>query len=254
MLQDITDNMIFHYALIFARFGTLMLFIPGFGESYVTARSRLSLALVVTLVLFPILSPSLPKLPSNFLSLTILMLREITIGLFFGLVLRVIQGTLHIAGMKIAFMAGLSAATLFDANQSTQGSVIGGLLSILGIILFFTTNLHHLFLAGFNETYKIFPLSEPVPFDQIAASFYATISKTFSIAFKISAPVIIVGTMLYLSAGLIGRLMPNMQVFFVLLPVQIGVAILFLFLSLSSISLIYIRFFEEKLLYLLGYQ
>jgi flagellar biosynthesis protein FliR len=250
-LSELTNNAIFHYAIIFARLGSIMLFIPGFGESYVSARARLGLALILCLALFPIISPLLPAIPADIFTATLILAGEVTIGIFIGLLMRIIQATLHIAGMKIAMMTGLSTATLFDANQSTQGSVIGGFLSVVGITLFFTTELYHITFKAIAESYNLITVAKMPPFNEFAETMGRLVSEIFLIAFKISAPVILVGLMLYLAAGLMGRLMPTMQVFFILMPVQIYVGFLFMGLALSGMMLVYISFFEDKLLQLL---
>ncbi len=247
-ISELTNNAIFHYAIIFSRIGSIMLFIPGFGETYVSARARLGLALTFCLVLFPIISPKLPPIPVDILKATLILAGEVSIGIFIGLLMRVIQATLHIAGMKIAFMTGLSTATMFDANQSTQGSVIGGFLSVVGITLFFTTDLHHVAFRAITESYDIINVAKMPPFNEFAETMGNFVSESFFIAFKISAPVILVGLMLYLAAGLMGRLMPTMQVFFILMPVQIYVGFLFMGLAFSGMMLAYISFFQDKLL------
>ncbi len=249
-LTELSNNALFHYAIIFSRIGSVMLFIPGFGESYVSTRSRLGLALMLCLVLFPIVSPILPPMPGDMFMSFLILAGEVTTGIFIGLLMRIIQATLHIAGMKIAFMTGLSTATLFDANQSTQGSVIGGFLSVLGITLFFTSGLHHVVLKSFAESYSLIEAAKMPPLDDFVATMARTTGDSFLVAFKISAPVILVGTMLYLSAGLMGRLMPTMQVFFILMPIQIYVGFLFVGMALSSMMLVYINFFEDRLLQL----
>lgn len=246
-LTEIANDAIFHYAIIFARLGSIMLFIPGFGESYVSARARLGLALLLCLAMFPILSPVLPAMPSDILMIFLILAGEVCIGIFIGLMMRIIQATLHIAGMKIAFMTGLSTAMLFDPNQSTQGSVVGGFLSVIGITIFFTSNLHHITIQAILDSYTLIKSAEMPPFGDFADMMGKIVSESFFIAFKISAPVIIVGTMLYLSAGLMGRLMPTMQVFFILVPIQVYVGFLFMAMALSSMMLVYSNFFEEKI-------
>lgn len=247
-LTELTNNAIFHYAIIFSRIGSVMLFIPGFGESYVYARARLGLALMLCLVLFPVLSPGLPPMPSDLIEVMLILGGEITIGIFIGLLMRVIQATLHIAGMKIAFMTGLSTATLFDANQSTQGSVLGGFLSVVAITLFFTSGLHHTVFKALAESYTILEVAKMPPMDDFANTLSQIVGETFLIAFKIAAPTILVGSLLYLAAGLMGRLMPTMQVFFILMPIQIYVGFLFVAMALSAMMLVYINYFEEKII------
>jgi flagellar biosynthetic protein FliR len=245
-LAFLTSNLIFQYGLVFARFGAMLLFLPAISESYVSARARLALGVLISIILYPAVKSGLPNVSDDLLKNSLPIISEVTIGLFLGLYMRAIQSLLHTAGMIIAFMTGLSTAMMFDANQSTQGSVIGGFLTIVGITLYFATNMHHYALQAIFYSYELFPVNEMPPLNDFANSLARIISDSFVIAFQISAPVMIVSTMLYLTAGLMGRLMPTMQVFFVVLPVQIYIGFLFLVLSLSTMFLVYMNFYEEK--------
>jgi flagellar biosynthetic protein FliR len=244
---DLSTNIIFGYAVIFARLGSALLFLPGLGETYVSARARLGLGVLLTIIFYPILSGILPKQPPDILEIFIILLKEITIGVFFGTFCRIIMSVMHIAGMKISYMNGLSAATLFDTNQASQGSVIGVFLSVLSITIFFTSGLHYIVFDAIIDSYYIFQSNQEVPLGEFADSLINLISETFVISFKIAAPITVIGLLLYLSAGLISRLMPAVQVFFVLAPLQIGVSFIILMMALSSISLVFLNFFEDQL-------
>ncbi len=248
MLEEITNNALFGYALIFCRFGAALIFLPGLGEVYVTSRARLAMAILLTVIFYPLLSSTFPPMPKESVGLALYLAGEVVTGTFFGLLIRILQTVMHIAGMKIAFMSGLSTAMLFDTNQSTQGSVIGGFLSVAAITLVFTTDLHHVMLKALFETYQLIKVGEYrslTMFSELSIDF---ISQTFFLAFKISAPTIIIGLVLYIAAGLMGRLMPTMQVFFVLVPVQVVSVFLFIAMSISVMLMVYISFVEDKIL------
>jgi flagellar biosynthetic protein FliR len=247
LLQELTETALFHYALIFSRIGSLLIFVPGLGETYVSARSRLAIALTVSLIFYNPLRNLLPPIPEHVFTVALLILSEVVVGMFIGLIMRIVISALHMAGMKISYMSGMAAATLFDPNQNTQGSLIGGFLGIIGITLFFVSELHHVVFIALFDSYQLFKPATMPMFDDFAFFTYSTMSQAFFIAFKISSPIIIGGIILYLAAGLMGRLMPAMQVFFVLLPIQISGAFIFLALSLSIAMMVFIEFFEETL-------
>lgn len=252
MLEQLTNEYIFQAFLIFARMGAVLLFIPGLGESYVSAKIRILLAVMLTIILYPMINRFLPPPTEDVWQTGLYIAYEVTVGLLIGLIMRIIQAILHIAGMKIAFMMGLSSATLFDTNQSSQGSIIGGFLSSLGILLFFITDLHYVFIYGLVNSYELFSVNNGLEFETMYLLISNTLDSSFLIAFKIASPVAIVGLMTYIVAGLMGRLMPTMQVFFVLMPLQIFVGFLFIALSLSSGVLLYINYFEKIMLNIFG--
>lgn len=247
MILDLASNALFSYALIFARLGAALLFLPGMGETYVSARIRLAMALLISLVMYPSVSEILPKLPENFLIIFIYLLKEITVGIFIGLFSRVLISTMHTAGMKISYMNGLSSAMLFDTNQSSQGSIVGIFLSIVAITLFFVTELHHLTFYSIHESFITIPTAKPLPLEGFAEIISKLVSEVFLVSFKIASPIIIIGLFLYLASGLIARLMPNMQVFFVLIPIQIWISFFVIMGSISIMMLVFMNFYEEKL-------
>lgn len=250
MLEEITNNALFGYGLIFCRIGSALIFLPGLGEVYVSARARLGLAVLFTMISYPLLSSLFPPMPADSIELALYLASEVLVGTFFGLLIRILQTVMHITGMKIAFMSGLSTAMLFDTNQSTQGSVIGGFLSVAAITLIFTTDLHHVMIKSLFDTYQLIKVGEYDSIIKLSGLSIEFISETFLVAFKIAAPTIIIGLILYIAAGLMGRLMPTMQVFFVLVPVQIMIVFLFIAMSISIMLMVYIGFIEDKVIML----
>src|SRR5690606_23569742 len=105
----------------------------GIGEAYISARARLFLALTTGLVLTPVVQPLIPPIPGSPLGLTVLLMAEITIGVFMGLLSRMLIAAMHTAGMIIAMQSGLAAAMMFDPTAGTQGSPFGNLLSLTAV-------------------------------------------------------------------------------------------------------------------------
>ena len=245
MLEDVAILSMYHFFLIFCRIGSAMMVSPGFGEIYVNGKVRISMALVICLMLTPLLSPSFPPVPVGILQLFIAIVPEIMIGLFFGLIIRMVQSILHIAGMVIAFQSSLASALLFDANQGSQGSVIGNFMTLVGVTLLFATNLHHLILAGIIDSYNLFTVSKYPITSDLAEMISRTLSSGFLVAVKISSPLLVIGLCVYIGSGILGRLMPQMQVFMVMIPAQIYVAFTFVLITFSAGMMWYLDYFKE---------
>lgn len=246
-LTDITTLTVFQYFLVFCRIGSALMVMPGIGEIFVLARARLAIAVMMTLAITPVLAPELTEVPGNALSLLMLVLSEVLVGVFLGGIARMIQATLHVAGSIMAFLSGLAAAQLFDATQGSQGSVFGNFLTIIGIVLFFVMDLHHLFLRGMADSYAVFEAGHFPPMEDFALLSATKLNDVFEVAFRIAAPQLIVGLALYLCAGLMARLAPSIQVFFLMVPVQISVSFYVLLLVLPITMMWYIHHFEDSL-------
>src|SRR5690348_6112188 len=114
LLAQVLPANLFAAALIFARIGSALMLLPGFGEFYVLQRYRLLLGLFIAALLTPVLSPMLPPLPGRALDLAVMVGSEAMIGLFLGLVSRILLSALDTAGTIVSFQLGLSAAQVFN--------------------------------------------------------------------------------------------------------------------------------------------
>lgn len=243
--ETITTLSIFHFFLIFSRIGAAMMIFPGIGEVYVTPYARLIFSLALAFILTPILGTHFPPVPSDPITMSVMVFSEIFIGIFIGAMARMLQAILHIAGMIMAFQSSLASALLFDATQGSQGSVVGNLMTIIGITMIFATNLDHLMIQGVSESYNVFAVGTMPPVNNFAEFSSNTISNGFMVAVKISSPLIIVGLLIYLGAGIMSRLMPNMQVFFVMIPLQIYVSFVILSVTMIAGISLYLSHFKE---------
>lgn len=245
---DWLPNTAFLYLLLFSRIGAILMLMPALGEDMIPMRMRLSFALAFTLVVYPLLSPSLPSMPSDVMNIVGLIFHELAIGIMLGAIARITVMATQVAGAIIAFQSGLSTAMAADPTQAgVQGAVFGSFLSFLGMVLIFATNLHHVALAATYDSYMAFPLDAPLMFDDAAQLAIRTVSSAFTIGIQMSAPFIVFGLVFNLGAGILARLMPAMQVFFVLMPANIFVGLVLLALLLTMMMGWYITGFENHL-------
>lgn len=162
-LQTLLPAEIFSYLLVFSRIGTTISVLPGFGESYVSPRIRLLLALTITVVLTPVVSDTLPALPASPLALLLLVGGEGLVGLFMGSIARVLLSTLATGGAILAFLIGLANAQLFNPLLSDQGALPGVFLSVMGLLMIFVTDTHHLMLMALLDGYSLFQPGAALP-------------------------------------------------------------------------------------------
>ncbi len=235
LLQDLVVNNFFAFLLIFMRIGVALMIMPGIGDNFVTPQIRLLFALAISFVLAPFLMPNLPPLPAGNADLLALLLSEAFIGMFVGMVMRILISALDTAGAVASVQSGLSNAILFNPVTAGQGTILGAMYSALGVTLLFVTNMDHYMLATVVESYSLFPATGRW-IDAGAA--LEAISQTVNIAFRVGVqmaiPFLIVGMILQFCFGLLGRLMPQIQVFFLALPAQIILSLIVMALCLSA--------------------
>jgi len=247
MLDSLLGGSLFAFLIVFVRLGAALMLMPTIGEAPITPRARLHFALAFTLIVTPLVRDAMPAAPGSAAGLAVLVAGEAVIGLFFGALTRGIMAVLHVAGMVFAFQSSLAAAQLFDPNQSAQTSVAGNFLTLVALVLIFVSDLHHLLFTGLVDTYVIFPVGAPLPLDAGAEAMARVAADSFRVGLQIVTPIVVAGFLLYLAAGLLNRLMPQMMVFFVVLPIQIILAFAVLTLTLSAALYGFITFFDDTL-------
>lgn len=247
MLQEIAAGNVYVFMLIFCRLGAAMMSLPGVGETSVPSRARLSVALLTAGLATPILGPSLPPLPAQPFTLAFLVVTEIGFGLALGLLARMIVFTLNVAGTVIAMQAGLSAATFFDPTQGQQNVLVSSALVFFGIALIFATDLHVLCLQAAYDSYTLFPPLKTPAFGDFANVATHMINDGFALGIKMAAPFIVYGIVFNVALGLLNRLMPMLQIFFIMQAPQIAMALVVLGLSLGAIGLSFTDRFEGQM-------
>ena len=222
------------FMLVFARIGTMVMLLPGLGEQSISARLRLTIALVLAAVLLP-LHRNAYQIDTTALGPTVVLLvGEILIGAVLGLTARLTISALDVAGSVIAQQLGLGFVTAIDPTQGEQGVILGNFLTMLGITLFFATDMHHLVIAALNDSYTLFAPGEMPATGDVAALVTKTVAGAFRVGIQLSAPFLAFGLLFNLGLGVLSRLMPQMQVFFVALPLSILLGFLCLILVLGS--------------------
>jgi len=225
---------IFAALLIFARIGTAMMLLPGFGEIYVPQRYRLLLAMILSGLLLPILEPLLPALPASPSALLLVIGAEIAVGLFIGTLTRIVLAGLETAGQIVSIQTGLSNAVIFNPMQATQSAVPSALYSVLGVLLIFLTDMHHLMLRGLVDSYMIFTPGKLPPVEDLSQTVAHAAAGSFRLALEMAAPFIVLGTVFFVALGLIGRLVPQLQVLFITQPLQIMGGLLLFAIVIAS--------------------
>lgn len=238
----------FTYIVLFARIGAMLMLMPALGEQTIPARMRLSFALAFALVLFPLVGGAVPAMPADLSGMAGLLLHELAIGLMIGAIVRISVMATQVAGAIVAFQTGLSGALAADPTQAgVQGAVFSSFLSFLGIALIFATDLHHMALAAVYDSYAIFSPAEPLMVEDAMQLAVRTVAGAFSLGVQISAPFIVFGLVFNLGAGILARLMPQLQVYFILMPANIIVGLLLLALLLTMMMGWYLTAFEDHL-------
>lgn len=252
MIEQLLPANVFGALLIFARVGSALMLLPGFGEFYVMSRYRLLLAGALSLLLTPVLGPMLPPIPAGTAQLVTSVGSEVVIGLFLGTVARVLLSALDTAGYVASLQLGLSAAQVFNPMLAQQGTVTSSLYSVLGVLLIFLTDLHHMLLRAMVDSYDVFAPGVLPPVGDLSDAMARSVAAAFGLGIEMTAPFIVLGTVFFVSIGVVGRLVPQLQVMFVIQPLQIlGGLLVFAFVLAAGMQW-FIEAFARQFAQLIG--
>jgi len=225
---------VFAFLLVFARLGSMLMLLPALGDTSIPPRVRLSLGLVISFIAYALVHNTLPAMPTGVFPMFGLVFGEIVIGLFIGGAARLLMSALHVAGTVIAYNTGLAAAQAFDPAQGTQSAIFSSFLTVLGVTLIFATDLHHLMIAAMYDSYQVFPPGFVPEVGDFAAMAMRTVADSFRLGVQMASPFLVYGLVFNVGLGLVARLMPQLQVFFIAMPINILMGYGILILSLGA--------------------
>ncbi|MBV8924925.1 MAG: flagellar type III secretion system protein FliR [Bradyrhizobium sp.] len=231
------------FMLVFARVGAMVMLMPGLGETNIPVRIKLAIALLLALILLPLHRSAYQVDMTSLSGLLVLMLHEIVIGIILGATARVTLSALQVAGSVIAQQMGLGFVTSVDPTQGQQGVLVGNFLTMLGITMLFATDSHHLVISALTDSYRIFAPGETVASGDIASLATLAFASAFKIGLQLSAPFLVFGLVFNIGLGVLARLMPQMQVFFVGAPLSILAGFLILAVILAAMMGTFLDYF-----------
>ena len=244
-------SQVYAAGLIFARVGAIVMLLPGFGDTSVPPRIRLSFAFLMALMLMPVVAKGMP-VPGDVSGVAGAVIKELMIGLMIGAILRMLLSSLATAGEIISIQTTLSFAQTAAPGQAQPSTTLGTFLGLIGITLIMATDLHHMFLAAIVKSYSIFPFSRPIQISDGAQLAIQTVAGSFRLGLQLAAPVVVFSVIFNVAAGLVGRVMPQFQVFFVVTPLIVLLGLSIFALSLGVIGMVWLKRYRELVSQFLG--
>lgn len=171
---------------------------------------------------------------------------ELSVGLAFGLVLMIPMAALNLAGWVLDIQAGLSAGTLFNPGaQGDMQSLIGTAIGLLATVLFFVLDLHLEFYKAIIASARVLPLGR-MGADFSLDALLGLIGNGFLLGLAVVMPVVVALFAVDVGVGYASRAMPQANVFFLVLPMKIAVALLLMVIVLPFIPALIERLFLDS--------
>jgi flagellar biosynthesis protein FliR len=233
-VTEALPTLVFHAMLVLSRLGGAVMLLPGLGAPEVPATIRLALALTLTALVLPAVAPGLPPLPGELPELLRLILVETAIGLWLGLLARLVELALAQAGQVVALMVGLASPLQTDPAFGAQGTAMSRLFGLVAAVLVLSTGLYALPLRALAESYTLLPAGGALPLPTQVAVLAQAVADSLSLALRLAAPLVLAGVLGQFALGLLARLAPQVQIYIVAAPGQILAGLLLLALVLPA--------------------
>lgn len=227
------------FFLIAARLGSLLFFLPGFSELTVPTRVKVLFVLGASLAFTPLLSSKIPSWSPQGLVFLGLILGEICIGCLAALSIKLIFSALDIAGSLIGYQTGIANVLVSSPASAQQSALPGVILTLVATTFLLSLDFHHAVLRSFVESYETFAPGNFRPLFTLTGDILQTglalVRTSTQLGVQLAAPIIVMSLFLFAVAGVLNRLIPQLQVFFVTQPFQILLGLGVFFLTLPKI-------------------
>jgi flagellar biosynthetic protein FliR len=238
MLEEILTLNIFAFIMVFSRVGTALFIIPGFGGTKLNMRARLTIALTIAFLVTPVLAGQLPSMPGAPLNLLLLIAGEMVAGAIIGTVPLILMASVHTAGTIISFVSAMANALAFDPISQQQSAIVAGFLSTIATLLIFVLEIHHLFIRAILDSYILFQPGVAIDFGDTLYLLARHVADSFKIGLQIATPFVVMSITYNLVLGVLTRLAPQVPSFFVIMPVQIGLGVVLLMITVPGIMFV----------------
>ena len=211
----------FAFVLVMGRIGAALTLLPGLGEASPPPMLRVGLAIGITVLLLPGIAPLIPGVPADVPTAAGMVAAEVVTGLWLGWLARLIVLALPIAGQLIAFMLGVSNVLVTDPELSAQSSALEQIFSLAAPLALLMSGLYAVPLAALAGSYDVIKPGALLPAGDGAALVVRAVGECFALALKLASPFVLAAVIWHVVLGLLSRLVPNVQVYFVSMPGQI---------------------------------
>ncbi|MDY0191445.1 MAG: flagellar biosynthetic protein FliR [Desulfuromonas sp.] len=219
-----------------ARVAGIMGSIPVLGSAQVPTKAKTILALLLTALLFPSVESFLPQQDFQPVALGLLVANEALLGIIFGFIARIIFTAVEFGGTIVGYQMGFAAANVYDPQNQRQVSLISQFQNVFAILIYLALDVHHVFIRVMVDSYHVLPPGM-LDFSGGAVPFVMELTgQMFSLAVRFSAPILAVLLLSGLVLGVLARVFPQLNVFMLSFPINIGMAFLIIGLTMNLVA------------------
>jgi flagellar biosynthetic protein FliR len=207
------ENWLILFALVFARVAGLTMTAPIYGTNDVPMQVRLLLAAAFALLIAPLQWHAAAVPFGSLVHLVVMLGVEAAIGACLGLGVLVLVHAMTLAGEMIAQASGLGIAEMFDPTIEENVSQFSRLMFLTAVTIFLCIGGHRMVMAGLLDSFQTIPPGSGEFPTSLAEGFTTLVSMSFSLGVRVAAPVVTSLLLATVVLGLIGRTLPQLNIF-----------------------------------------
>lgn len=221
------------FFLIMMRMHSMMMTAPFFSSSVIPFRYKALFSYFITALIFPLVVRHGYTVSGNAGEYAMMVLREVTIGIYIGFLASVIFSAFQLAGQYFAVQIGFGMSEVVDPLAQVSVPIVGQLKNLIGLLVFFYINGHHFMISAVYRSYELAPLFslQPKSIDIFMKHLVHSFSGMFVVALKIALPVLITVFLVSVSMGILAKAAPQMNVMMLGFPFKIMVSFVLLALT-----------------------
>ncbi|MHC4500683.1 MAG: flagellar biosynthetic protein FliR [Planctomycetota bacterium] len=233
--MDIVTEKLICFAMVLTRISAFFLVLPVFGWRSIPLRVKVAMTLLMA-VFFMMTQPAVKGGPASALEAILLMANEATYGLALGLVGAMLFSVVRFSGRIIERQMGMAMANIMDPLTGDRTQPLASLLEMIFIVLFLSANGHHLFLLVISRSYERFPVGSMPTIPVLASGLTQAGSTMLFAGLRLAAPMLAAFLVLLVILGVLARMVPEMNILFLSLPLRVGLGLLMVGIFLPFIS------------------
>jgi flagellar biosynthetic protein FliR len=227
------------FALVLLRVSGIMLAAPLYSSSAIPARIKIGLVVLVSLIVFPMVRPTMGSLPATLLGTAVAAACELVIGLVIGLSVNLLFTGVELAAQVVAQQMGLGLARVFNPTIEDETGVLEQFYLLLGLVLLLTFNGHQLVLSGVLDSFRALPPMTVTVQPEMMNVLRGLLAGSYVLALKIAAPAMVVFFLVSMMMGFLGRTVPQINILVVGFPLRVGVGLAVLVGSLGATAVVF---------------
>lgn len=216
------------FALATVRLTALFVVAPVFGQAVVPLRMRIALALVIAFAVEPRLAPPSELLAGGAQRLAFTVLGEALFGLVLGFTTRLVFAGFTLFGEFVSIQGGIGAITTIDPQSGASSGAIPLLCDLLAVAVYLALDGHHALIRASVTSFSTLPIGSGGIGAETLGMIPGLASTVFDLAVRLAAPVTVAMLVSNTALGILGRVVPQLNLMLVQLPAQIALTLFLL--------------------------